>query len=79
MEQLHPPLQTQHRSGAVLLSCQDPARAWGLSGQHLSSRETTQVDKESFCLAAFTYNQTPVPKTGWCCGGVKLVSFLGAG
>lgn len=50
--------------GAVPLFCQEPARAWGLSGQHLSSEETTRVENGSYCLAACTYKQTRVPNTG---------------
>ena len=50
--------------GAVLLFLQELARVWGLSGQCLGSEETTQVENGSFCLAASTYKQTPVPNAG---------------
>jgi len=50
--------------GAVLLFCQEPPHVRGLSGQRLGSRETTQVENGSFCLAASTYKQTAVPNAG---------------
>lgn len=50
--------------GAVLLFCRELVHVWGLSGQCLGSGETTEVENGSFCLAAFTYKQTPVPNAG---------------